>query len=323
VVAGLDPRGVYLRPLVGGGLAARASRGARLRAGYLQAFLAPLQRSAERRLALHGHVELWVVGAEDWPHLTSAPYGWPLTRLRPTAAAAALAGGPVATLLVAAQVPGRLLRRFEPLLLAAARSGVAVPPAEAGGRGPVPGALVEGPPVARAEARELVDLVMGHEWGHACVRLGGLRTGVRWIDELLAIAVFLAALRETEAVEPLRRLLAWSEVQVAAGAGPAPRGPGRPEAAARPAASGRDLVGFELPRARQRLPELLWRQGVLTQRAWDLVGSDGWDFVERFRAELERTTGGAGIRDDAPEVLARVDPGFAAWWAAVGGGGDA
>jgi hypothetical protein len=316
---------VYLRPLVGGGLPARASRGGRLRAAYLQAFLAPLQLAAERRLALHGHVELWVVSAEDWPRVSSAPYGWPLTRVRPTVASAALAGGPAATVLVAAHVPGTLLRRFEPLLLAAAGRGVAVPPpagaaAAAGGVGSGPGATLEGAPVVRTDARELVDLVIGHEWGHALLRLSGLRTGVRWIDELLATSVYLAALRETEAHDPLRRLLAWSEVQVAAGADAPRAAPGRHGTMRRPAAPRRDLAAFELPRGRLRLPELLWCQGVLTRRAWDLVGGDGWAFVERFGAALESDARGGGIRDDAPEVLARVDPGFRDWWDGLGGG---
>ena len=234
-----DPlKGVYLRPLPDPLVPARASAGARGRATQLQAFLRPLQAAAAKRFELHGQAELWVAHAEDWAKLTSAPYGWPFTRTRRTPASAAGAAGPTTAIVVAAEVPGRLVRRFDPILLAAARAGVRAPTgvgalaAPSAATTPDGASLLEAP-YARADVRELFDLVVGHEWGHAVAQAAGLRTHVKWLDELLATVLYLAALRATGADGTLRRFLAWADVQVTGGAAAAEALPPRAARAAR------------------------------------------------------------------------------------------
>jgi len=315
------PAGVYLRELPDPLLPARASAGAAGRARRLQAFLGPLQRAAAARFELHGRTELWVVGHDDWPRVTSVPYGWPFTRTRPTPASAAGAEGPATAIVVAAEVPGRLLRRFEPVLLAAARAGVRAPTGPAG-------ATLEEAFLARADARELFDLVAGHEWGHALAIAAGLRTRVKWLDELLATTLFLAALREIGADDVLRRFLAWADVQVTGGAAAAEALPPRAGRGGRPPpAPRRDLGAFETPRGRLRLPELVWFQGTFALRAWELVRADGWSFAERLRGELGTIAAGRGTiaagrgpdaRGEVARALMRVEPGFRAWFRTFG-----
>jgi len=335
----LVPPGVFLRELPDPWLPARASgsrsvHGAAARARRVQAFLVPLQRVAAARFALHGHSELWVLGADDWARVTRAPYGWPFTRTRATPASAALAAGPTTAIVMAAEVPGRLVKRFEPLLLAAARAGVLPPrPGAKVAAPPGPGDGVAGPPtadaatleeapLARADARELFDLVVGHEWGHAFAVAAGLRTRVKWLDELVATTAFLAALDELGAVETRRRFLAWGEVQVAGGAAVAavepPRHGRRPSAS--PELPRRDLGAFETPRGRLRLPELVWFQGVFAQRADALVAADGWGFLERLRWALEDVDTGRGrdARGEVARALVKVEPSFRAWFRTFG-----
>jgi hypothetical protein len=280
---------------------------------------------AAARFTLHGHSELWVLGADDWARVTRAPYGWPFTRTRATPASAALAAGPTTAIVMAAEVPGRLVKRFEPVLLAAAREGVLPPRASATPAAPpaAGAAALEEAPLARADARELLDLVVGHEWGHALAVAAGLRTRVKWLDELVATTAFLAALDELGAVETRRRFLAWAEVQVAGGAAAA--GVERPRHGRRPPASQelprRDLGAFETPRGRLRLPELVWFQGVFAQRANDLVTTDGWGFLERLRWALEDVDTGRGrdARGEVARALIQVEPSFRAWFRTFGG----
>ena len=349
----LVPPGVFLRELPDPWLPARASgsrsaHGAAARARRVQAFLVPLQRAAAARFALHGHNELWVLGSDDWARVTRAPYGWPFTRTRATPASAALAAGPTTAIIMAAEVPGRLVKRFEPVLLAAARAGVLPPRAGAATVAPAAGgaATLEEAPLARADARELLDLVVGHEWGHAFAVAAGLRTRVKWLDELVATTAFLAALDELGAVETRRRFLAWAEVQVAGGgaatgverprharrpsAGPDPRARSDPNPRARsdpdprarsdPELPRRDLGAFETPRGRLRLPELAWFQGVFAQRADTLVAADGWGFLERLRWALEDVDTGRGrdARGEVARALVKVEPSFRAWFRTFG-----
>ncbi len=315
-----DPlRGVYLRPLPDPILPARASAGARGRAAQLQAFLRPLQLAAQARFELHGPTELWVAGAEDWVRLTSVPYGWPFARTRPTPASTALAAGPTTAIVVAAEVPGRLLKRFEPVLLAAARAGVRAPTGALAPFEARPGAvpLAEAPWV-RADARELFDLVVGHEWGHAVAQAAGLRTHVKWLDELLATVLYLAALRETGAQSVLERFLAWGEVQVVGSIAAEAAAPPRFGRTRQPATGElrRDLGAFERPRGKLRLNDLIWFQGTFTRRAWALVEGEGWGFAERLHEELaDVDTGpGARARGDVARALVRIEPGFRDWF---------
>jgi hypothetical protein len=328
----LVPPGVFLRELPDPWLPARASAsrravGAAARARRVQAFLVPLQRAAAARFELHGHAELWVLAADDWARVTRAPYGWPFTRTRPTPASAAGAGGPTTAIVVAAEVPGRLLQRFEPVLLAAARTGV-VPPRAGGAVAPAPAggsATLEEAPLARADARELFDLVVGHEWGHALAIAAGLRTRVKWLDELVATTAFLAALDELGAGETRRRFLAWAEVQVAGGAAAA--GAARPRHGRRrldpgvdPAPARRDLGAFDAPGGRLRLPEIVWFQGVFARRAEELVAADGWGFLERLGAALQEVDVGRGrdARGEVARALIAAEPSFRDWFRTFG-----
>lgn len=332
-----EPTGAYLRPLPDPWLPARASRAAAPRARRLQAFLRPLQRAAAARLELHGETELWVVDGNDWDALTSAPYGWPFTRTRETPASAAGAAGPTTAIVVAAEVPGRWLKRFEPVLLAAARAGVAIPdpaasppvdahvrPPGPGGRPSTarPGATLEGTLLARADARELLDLATGVEWGHAIVRAAGLRTRVAWLDELVATALFLTALREAGEGEVARRFLGWAEVQVAGGRAAAAAGPPREGRRAQPRRGEprRDLEAFVLPRGRQPLAGLVGFQGAFALRAGELVRDDGWAFLARLRSELDTLDLGRGrdARSSVAQALVRIEPGFASWLRSYG-----
>jgi len=331
----LVPPGVFLRELPDPWLPARASAsrravGAAARARRVQAFLVPLQRAAAARFELHGHAELWVLAADDWARVTRAPYGWPFTRTRPTPASAAGAAGPTTAIVVAAEVPGRLLQRFEPVLLAAARAGV-MPPRPGGTVAPAGAgsATLEEAPLARADARELFDLVVGHEWGHALAIAAGLRTRVKWLDELVATTAFLAALDELGASETRRRFLAWAEVQVAGGAAAAQAVPPRhgrrgpdPVAGAPTKAPGprRDLGAFDAPGGRLRLSEIVWFQGVFARRAEELVAADGWGFLERLGAALQGVDVGRGrdARGHIARALIAVEPSFREWFRSFG-----
>jgi len=342
-------RGVYLRPLPDTLVPARHSAGARVRAAQLQAFLRPLQALAAERLPLHGSVTLSVVGSDDWRRVCRYPYGFAFTRTRPTAASRAGAAGPSADVIVPADHPGRLLRRFDEVLLRAARAGVrpprpggapaagtnlpahavpahAVPASDAGfdaeplvPADPLP-ATDAGPP-ARAPAaleapapsgdvRELLDLIVGHEWGHAVASLAGLRLRVGWLDELLATVIYLAALRSTGGEALAARMLAWAAVQAAGGDD-----------------SRRDLGAFEYPRGRLRLAQSMYFQGVFTRRAWELVAGgqrEPWSFVLALHAAVAPV---ARARDhhrgDVARALMEIEPSFRDWFATFGSGAEA
>jgi hypothetical protein len=289
-------RGAYLRPLPDGLVPARHSAGSRPRAAQLQAFLRPLHQVARVALPVVGTAALAVVGSEDWRRLFSYPYGIPFTRSRQSGASLAGADGPTATVVVPAEYPPRLLRRFDGVLLRAAQAGVR-PPAHVAERGPV---AIEAP-APSGDARELLDLVVGHEWGHAAAALAGLRLRVHWLDELVATAVYLAALREIGAGGVLERVLAWAAVQEAGGDD-----------------SRRDLGAFEYPRGRLRLPQMVWFQGVLTRRAWALVGTpeDPWAFLLALHEGVDGVVRGPGTRHrgDVARALVSVEPSFRDWF---------
>src|SRR5690554_8148536 len=136
---------LYLRGLHDEALSARHSQGARTRTAHLLGFLAPLQAAAREVLEPSGEVSLLVVNSRDWQLVCSYPYGLPFTRSLPG----------TSVVIAAADYPERLKKRFDDLLLAAGKAGAAP--------GPV---------------SEFLDLLVGHEWGHAVANRSGLRTGV-------------------------------------------------------------------------------------------------------------------------------------------------
>ena len=257
-----DPfeRKVYLQELPDPVLAARFSGGARRRAGQLQGFLKGLSEAATPLGPLEG-AELLVIGSGDWRRLFSYPYGLPFTRSKPKGAGVSI--------VAAADYPPRLLRRFDDVLLRAAGAGERAP----------------------GDVREFLDLLIGHEWGHAAANLSGLRFRVKWLDEFMATYLFLLALREAGAEDVLARFAQWARVQVAGSA-----------------ANRADLGAFEYPRVRLSFDNLLWFQGVFTLRAAELARTRGWDFPLAMRAA------GARSRGDVAGALLEVEPSFKEWF---------
>lgn len=259
---------VYLRPFAGAGLPARHSGGARVRTAHLLGFLQPLHAVATAALGPTGEVSLVVVDAADWRRLFRYPYGLPFTRNLP---------GPTAVIVAAADYPERLLRRFDDPLLRAAKAGVRPP----------------------GQPTEMLDLMIGHEWGHAVANLSGLRTGVKWLDEFMATYLFVQASRASLPGGSTDSLAAWAAVQAAAvdelrGA----------------------LDRFEYPRERMQLAQLLWFQGVFTLRALELAPTRGWELATELRRAL--AAGGAEHRGTVSTALVEVEPSFKAWFAVFG-----
>lgn len=283
--AALDSTGVYLRELPvepgEGALVTRHSQGARSRAALLRHFLAPLHAEAAKALETKGDVVLLVASAQDWRRLCTYPYGFPFTRTA--------AGSSSASVVAAADYPPRFVRRFDDVLLEAAKSGEA-PPAEIG---------------------EFLDLMIGHEWGHAVANLSGLRTHVRWLDELVATYVMVQALRATDQTVRLARVEAWSRVQVAGGDGADARSRRVGEDEVRPAAF--DLASFEYPRGRTGLARSLWFQGVFTQRALEVSAARGWEFLIALRTALP-----AAHRGEVARALIDTEASFRPWFAVFG-----
>lgn len=255
-------RGVYLRPLPDPLLPARHSQGARRRAGQLQAFLRDLQAVVEPILEPQGRSELLVVGRDDWRSLFRYPYGLPFVRTR----------GDQASIVAAADHPPRVLHRFDDTLLRAAQAGSAVP----------------------GDIREFLDLLLGHEWGHAVANLSGLRTHLRWFDELMASYLFLAALRETGADDVQKRFLAWAALEL--------DGPDTESGA---------LGAFEYPRHRMPQSLILWYQGVFASRAAELLDRRGWELPLALRDALPD----GRHRGDATRALLEIEPSFKDWFA--------
>ncbi|MFA5569453.1 MAG: hypothetical protein WC972_12490 [Trueperaceae bacterium] len=258
--------GVYLRPLPGEVLPARHSAGARVRAAQMQAFLQPLHASALRALDSNAAVTLLVLGPGDWRKVCRYPYGLPFTRTG--------VGGGNAAVIAAADYQPRLLRRFEEVMLVAARAGVSAP----------------------AQPGEFIDLLVGHEWGHAVANLSGLRTRLKWLDELNATYIFVQALRATGQVAILERLAAWSRWQVA----------GTEHEAS-------DLASFEYPRTRAGWVRLLWYQGVFAERALEMSEDGGWGYLLRLREALPPAD-----RGELARKLVEIEPSFRPWFAVFG-----
>jgi hypothetical protein len=257
-----DPAGrrVYLRALPDALVPGRHSAGARRRTGQLQRFLCPLEAVARESLPVDGSVQLLVMAARDWRRVSSYPYGLPFTRTTRR----------LVSLVVAADYPPRLTGRFDDLLLRASRGGVRAP-------GSIP---------------EFLDLLLGHEWGHAVANRSGLRTRVKWFDELMATYLFAQALRAVGDDATLARLVAWARLQTAA-------------TTERRGA----LDGFEYPRGRMPLARMLWYQGVFTERALALSGDSGWAFPRALASRLP-----ASDRGDLARALVDLEPGFKPWF---------
>ena len=258
-----DPaaRGVYLRALPDALVPGRYSSGARRRTAQLQRFLRPLEALARSALTVDGPVQLLVAASKDWRRVSSYPYGLPFTRTSRR----------LVSLVVAADYPPRLTARFDDLLLRAGRGGVRAP-------GAIP---------------EFLDLLLGHEWGHAVANRSGLRTRVKWFDELMATYLFAQALRAAGDDATLARLAAWARLQTAATA--EERGA---------------LDGFEYPRGKMPLARMLWYQGVFTERALALSQASGWAFPRALAGRLP-----ASDRGELARALVEMEPGFRPWFA--------
>lgn len=268
-------KGVYLRPLPDALLPARHSAGARVRAGQLQAFLRPLQEVASRALVSSGAIEaeptsanvtLLVANSKDWQRLCRYPYGLPFTRTAP--------GGRSATVVAAADYQPRLLRRFDDVALTAGKASVAAP----------------------GNPSEFLDLMIGHEWGHAFCNVSGLRTRLRWLDELNATYLLVQAVHAAGLDPVLERLAAWARWQVA--------GTEHDKG---------DLASFEYPRGRAGFARLLWYQGVFAERALEMAPGNGWDYLLGLRAVLPGADRGRLAR-----TLIELDPSFKPWFAVFG-----
>src|SRR5690606_11874028 len=112
-----------------------------------------------------GRVTRVVADGSDWRRIFSYSYGLPFTRNLPDAA----------VIVAAADYPERFLKRFDDPLLRAAKAGAKAP----------------------GHIGELLDLMVGHEWGHAIANRSGLRTGVKWLDEFMATYLLVQALLAT------------------------------------------------------------------------------------------------------------------------------
>ncbi len=264
-----DPyaRKVYLQPLPGSP-PARFSKGAQRRTAQLQRFLGELQAGAAPHLGPLERTELLIVSRRDWQMLFSYPYGLPFTRTQKDAGVSVIA---------AADYPPRMLRRWDDILVRAALSGERAP----------------------GDVREFLDLLIGHEWGHAAANLSGLRSRVKWVDEFMATYLFLAALEVAGLGAVKERFTAWARLQVA---GTTVKRAG--------------LGSFEYPRGRLDFNNLLWFQGVFTLRAAALLAERGWDFPSAMR---ERLQGDRKIgRGEVSRLLLEIEPSFREWFVVFG-----
>lgn len=249
---------VYLRTLDDPLLSARYSQGAQRRAAQVQNFLRPLQRLSNERLELSEAPTLLVADRSDWTMMFSYPYGLPFVR-----------NARGVSIVVAADYPERLLHRFDEVLVRGAKAGVNVP----------------------GDLREFLDLLIGFEWGHATLHLSGLRTKVKWFDEVLATYLYLLALLETGQGDLSERVVNWARLEVA-GSG----------------VFNMSLTAFDYPRAKLRLNTLLWFQGMFTLRAAELLKAHAWDLPLSVKTAYAATK-----RPDLEPLLLELDPSFAGW----------
>ena len=262
-----DPyaRKVYLQTLPGSP-PARFSKGAQRLAAQLRRFLGELQAGAAPHLGEVSDAELLVVSRRDWQKLFSYPYGLPFTRTQK--------GG--VSIVAAADYPPRMLRRWDDILVRSALAGEDAP----------------------GDVREFLDLLIGHEWGHAAANRAGLRVRVKWMDEFMATYLFLAALEGAQLDAVKERFTAWARLQVAG-----------------TTVKRADLGAFEYPRGKLDFGNLLWFQGVFTLRAAELLAARGWDFPAALR---ERLQGKKMDRGDVSRLLLEIEPSFRGWFVVFG-----
>jgi hypothetical protein len=241
-----DPlsRKVYLQALPDPLLPARHSVGTLRRCAQLQEFLKALQRVAKDRLGTSGGAELLVLKAQDWRELFTYPYGLPFTRTAPKGGS----DGPRVSMIAPADYPQRMMQRFDDLFMRAAKAG-------------------QRPP---GDTREFLDLLLGHEWGHAAANLSALRTHLNWFDEFMATYLFLLALHEAAWDGIRERFVGWARLTTA----------GLDEA-------GVQRESLRVPRSRRTFEHKLALQGFVTLHAHTLAVEQGWAFPERLRSMLQ------------------------------------
>jgi predicted secreted protein len=187
----LASKKVYLRALPHDVLPTRYSVGALRRAAQMQRFLGELQQISEFLVAGQGKLELLVLSHSDWYHLSSYPYGLPLTKIHKDPESHEI----TASLLIAAAYPPRLLHRFDDPLLKAAKQGYKPP----------------------GEPRELLDLLAGCEWAHALLLANQEQSDEKWRDEMRAVSSFTQALKAAGHDFLLGQFNTWAQVQKAGG----------------------------------------------------------------------------------------------------------
>ena len=260
-----------LEPSPDSAICVRYSPGSKRRASQLGRFVQQLQQQATSALGMHSKLELLVLQRRDWQQVVSYPYGLPFVRNHRGSSPF-----PV-SIVAAADYPGTLLQRWPAIALRASQQG-----------SPAPG-----------DVREFFDLLIGHEWGHAAANVSGLRSRIKWVDELMATYLFLAALREDNPAL-LQRFIAWAACHVAGSH-----------------VQRADLGAFEYPKGRLRFEDMLWFQGTFSLRAAALLAERGWDFPRDFQAALEQQSSRQGKSDHRGNVsraLLEVEPSFREWF---------
>ncbi len=167
----------------------RYSPGCKRRAASLAQFLRDLSVAGE--VPVDGF-ELLVLTRSDWQARLHAPYGLPLARVRDM------------RVIAAADYPERLVKRLDGLLLEAAERGYDAP----------------------SGWRELFDVLVGVCWAQVMTP-AELRTGVFWLDTLLAQGQLWQACTDANVLDP-QRLQQWWQVCAAKEWGWVARAPHRP-----------------------------------------------------------------------------------------------
>ncbi len=186
-VKNLALEGLVLEGLALEGIDLHCSQNSKRRAEQLRQFLLGLHTQEIHELWQEGRLELLVLNRSDWQKLYRYPYGLPFTRNQPKKEDKA----PKVSIILSASYPERMLAKFNDIYLEAAKEGYTAP---------------------SKNVTEFLDMLSGHEWGHAIANLSGLRTGLRWFDEFLATYIYLLALDSSGQEDLKARFLAWSAV---------------------------------------------------------------------------------------------------------------